>query len=457
MIDRVNDEREISIGEMFWYILSKWKFICVGIIAGAIILFGYQFIRAKDSNEINEVETQDKQIELAAVAYERYAEEYSKLDYSYIMTLDATKVDRVLIQYRVDTDYVIDYNGITGLDYTNDIFKVYDTALRTQEFKNKVIELGIDNLDEQDIDELLFVSYSNGIMEISVYGDNINCKKIADVVKAEIASSYENVSSNIGEHEISLIQEYKTKVYAQSLVNAQISKRNVVYSKKDLYDTMVAKMSEEQKTVLDKYVREIDAEYFNAVVADAEETTKDNVLVKMVVIGALLGALFCVAICVCNFAYGNKMHSINEIEQGLNICLLGKAVDKSYGAIDSFFANKRINCVSKVTIDEQLQFFITTTIAKCSKESIERICILDDANINQETIEKISTEMNKSGISVEICDNISRNSKSLDKAIEFKNVVFIGRLDTTKKSVMDEQISICNKVDVNIVGMLIVV
>ena len=100
MKSRINREaREISISELWWYVISKWKWLVIGMVVGAILLgaYGvYSAYRANESAKANvpkeytmEDLTPEEQAEVKELIsdYERYQEEANKLENNYLMNL----------------------------------------------------------------------------------------------------------------------------------------------------------------------------------------------------------------------------------------------------------------------------------------------------------------------------------------------------------------------------------
>ena len=54
MKSRINrDEREISISELWWYVISKWKWLVVGMVVGALLMGAYSVYKKNEDAKNN--------------------------------------------------------------------------------------------------------------------------------------------------------------------------------------------------------------------------------------------------------------------------------------------------------------------------------------------------------------------------------------------------------------------
>lgn len=466
MKSRVNiDEREISLRELWWYTLSKWKALIIGFVIGAMLLGGFRYYSdykdykqtdaklGKTSEEILEkfTDKEKQQIQLAADFYKKYAEEYDSIDFNYVMTLDSDSVDRVLLQYMVDINYIIDYNGTTIENYTNDVIKMYASAVRTQEFRTAVMNLGIDNLEEKDIDYLVSASSTGNVLEFNIFGHGADCSQIAEVVKNTIENSFGAITDGIGEHEIALLNENGTQVYATSIKNAQTNKRNDLKTVLDTCNSIVNKMSEKQKSAYNTLKYQIDFERMD------EKISKPSFNVKMAIIGGCVGLFLVVGIVGLMFICSKKLRSINDIERVYNVCLLGKLWEKASDKSNTIFNKKRHQIINNKNIDEQIVYVVNTVVSICKKEALESLYIAYDASINDKIAEIMNKQLKEAGIQIETGGHVTDSTDALKTVAESKNIIFVEKLDYSEKAVITEEIQTCDNMNINIVGMVITI
>ena len=122
MKSRINrDEREISISELWWYVISKWKWIVIGMAVGAILFGAYGAYSAYKANEAARANVpkeytmedltpeEQEEVEELVEDYEHYKAEEEKLEKNYLMNIDYNNVTQNLVTYYIDTDYSYNY------------------------------------------------------------------------------------------------------------------------------------------------------------------------------------------------------------------------------------------------------------------------------------------------------------------------------------------------------------
>ena len=56
MKSRINrDEREISISELWWYVISKWKWLVIGMVVGALLMGAFGAYSANNADAPKEI------------------------------------------------------------------------------------------------------------------------------------------------------------------------------------------------------------------------------------------------------------------------------------------------------------------------------------------------------------------------------------------------------------------
>ena len=60
MKSRINrDEREISISELWWYVISKWKWLVIGMVVGALLMGAFSVYKSKSVGNTTKEYTMD--------------------------------------------------------------------------------------------------------------------------------------------------------------------------------------------------------------------------------------------------------------------------------------------------------------------------------------------------------------------------------------------------------------
>lgn len=462
------EEREISIQELWWYTIRKWKWLIAGLIIGALLLGAYSYYsnyksslssaHDKSQEEILKgfSDTEQQKILAAVNLYEKYTATADDIDTDYVMMLDAGSVYKISLQYMVDTDYIINLNGDIESDYTTDILEVYNSGVRGQEVRQAVLNLGIEGLQEKDLEYLVISTYVGRVLEVDVYGEPDDCVRLTEVIKEYLESSHAKVSKTVGEHKLSLISENGVETYGEKIKNAQTSRRNDLTTINTALTTATKNFTEEQTATYNALISKADSQ-------NTETNTEAKVTInkKYVVLGGFVGFILVAFIAIMCFMFGRKFNSTTMAEQVFNVDLIGKLLtDSGKNKLDCYFDKKLIKIKKRISTDKQIEY-ITETIAKCCAKSDKSSLYLCSSRelgpAKTELINKLLAGLNKAGISTEYGISISDDVDVLKKAVDIKNIVFIESLNMSENKDIINEINTSDRLEINILGMIAVI
>lgn len=460
MKSRINrDEREISISELWWYVISKWKWLVIGMVVGALLMgaFGaykaYSANNAENSKEIAmEDLTEEEQEEVKALIedYEFYQAEVERLENNYLMNLNYTDVYRCLFSYYIDTDYSYNYLDVQE-DYATELVSVYKTYVGSDEVRHKIMELNIEGLDEIDLNYIISTSNEGNILRVVVYGNEEGYTSISEVIKTAIEEYQSIASEYIGEHKLVAISSDTIKAYSEIIKNRQRMQEEYL---KCLSDELVATetiMSEKQVLVYENSIADNDETSSDI----TSEITTSLVNKKYIVVGTLGGMSIVVVIVIVTFMAGKKIKSVSELNQVYGVDVLGKILK------DGRSCRYAIKNINKINTDEtetiQKKYITETILNKCKQNSITKIAFCSTVSGLTEEFSDAIKVLNDAGIDSKCVTNINCDSEALNVAVKSRNVIIVEQLNVTTKNNISAEIETCDKLSINIVGLILVI
>lgn len=465
MKSRINREaREISISELWWYVISKWKWLVIGMVVGALVLgaYGaYSAYRANESAKTNankeytmEDLTPEEQEEVKELIkeYEHYQNEVERLENNYLMNLDYNNATHCLVTYYVDTDYSYSYTEVKE-NYASTLVSMYKTYAHSNEVHEKLLELNIDGIEEIDLPYIYSASNEGNIIKIGGYSDLVDSELLMDTICVELEKYYMQMVGLIGEHELVKISEDIRTEYSESIrIRQTMLNGNVDELRVQLENDRNA-LGDIQKKVYDKEIERIEGVNEESIQSNQENQLTKSI--KYIVLGIVGGLVVFFVFVVGMFLLDNKIKSVREFRQIYGIDLLGTVLRNDVSNKDVI---KKLNGI-RLDPDEakQKQYVLRRIISKCEQENIEDIIICSTISNVKEYIGDVIKEINNAGIKCGCVEKIDSNVESLSEVLECKNVILVEQLNKTKERDFETEIELCDKLPINIVGAIVII
>ena len=456
MKSRINrDEREISISELWWYVISKWKWLVVGMVVGALLMGAFGAYRAYANKKADNAETTNiaenltkeerEEVEKLIEDYEFYLLEVERLENNYLMNLDYNLVDRCTITYYVDTDYSYNYMDIQE-NYATELVAAYKAYANSEEIKREIINLGIDGLEELDLNYIITSSNEGNIVKFSIVAGEGECITIATLIDEKINKYYDCLSEKIGEHKLVAIGKDIANVYSENIKNRQ--------SVQDAYLKSIA----DEINLNKKSLSISQIKVFEGVIAenDVIETTNKNVKaieIKNYIIGLFGGLALAVLVIVVVFIAGKKIYSTSDIEQMYGIEIIGKVLlDKT---VNKSVIRKINNIITKEAEVSQKEYVAEIIIRKCELDGINKVVFCSSTKNAINEIPEIIQIVQSAGITIKCIKDIVCDKNSIKTVIN-NNIIFVEQINVTKKMDFIAEVDIADKILVNTIGVIVI-
>lgn len=456
MKSRINrDEREISISELWWYVISKWKWLVIGLVVGALLMgaFGaykaYSANNAETSKEItmeNLTEEEQEEVKELIEDYEFYQAEVERLENNYLMNLDYNNLYRCLLTYYVDTDYSYNYMDVQE-DYATELVSMYKTYVSGNEVRKRIMQLDIEGLEEIDLNYMISTSNEGHIVRVAVCAGEEDCVKIADVIGTAI-EEYHSVAVNyVGTHKLAIISVDTIEVYSESIKNRQSTLTAYTKGLSDKITATQNTMSPSQVAV------------YEDIVSDETDTagpaTTSLFNKKYVVLGAIGGMAVAVVIFIVSFITGKKIKSVSELYQMYGMEVSGWILRDN---VSGKYTIKKINKIdTDASETEQKKYVAEIILSKCIQNDIREVVFCSTICGLTEEISDVIKSLSNAGINSKCISNINCDTEALRVAVKSKNVIIVEQLNMTTRSNISSEIETCEKLAINILGMIAIV
>lgn len=259
------------------------------------------------------------------------AQEY--LDNSVLNTIDPYNVPVAQADLYVSTDYKIlpgmDYQNV---DYTDAVLKAYSSLITNSETMDKIAKTV--GMEERYLQELVSVSgdSSTRLLTIRAYGaDEATANKILDALLVRMEDVRPTIQSTVGSHSIAQLTRTSTVSVMTWLRDNQQQNRDDLTNLQNQVTTLEAADHVLEQSIEDEQQA---LEAMKLPEAPKEGTS----MPKLIVLGALLGAVLACGVVVVRFLLDGMVYSASELNRSTGLPVLGALASdrtKKAGKLDA--------------------------------------------------------------------------------------------------------------------------
>lgn len=324
----VKDQTEIDLRQLFWAICRRWRMVLCWMLAVAVVAGAFKAVSTarslRNTEEIaaaqstyealvanNRQERSNILKRLRSIS-EEIAERQAYEKNSYYMSIDPYNVAVAEQIYYVKTDYQILPDMIyQNPDYTDAIVNAYMYVLTGESNLQPVAEKC--DMELRYLEELVTVwSNGSGMFTVHVIArDMEEAEKILALLDGGVATSRELIESTINAHEITKLTYNAYTTVDMNLSQTQSDKEDALTKLRTEYADQTARY----ETLKEDYKN------FKAPVSDTDGVLRGSV--KMIVLGALLGAVIACCIVCVQAAVSDRLYSAGSLTQRVRLRILG--------------------------------------------------------------------------------------------------------------------------------------
>lgn len=486
------EEREIDLLDLIADILAHWRSVLIAMIVGAVLLgvFGYVKSYKEFQNTQNEQvtvsntndTTREEKIKRmkeslgdnllagvdSVIVWEnKYDLKEIYYKNSLYMQLDPLHVVQKELVYQIQSE---DNSGGSkfGIVYGNVINNIglYDwieqqtgmDAAYVGELISADVKSGMTIADGTQV----LLSDSNCVKIVIMQKDEESCENLADAVKEYLAMQQENLSQEIGNHELILLSETMGTVMNTGVLNSQTAYRDEISSLKATIAATKAGFTEEQKQYYNLLTQN-DSEIVDTTQdAAAESVTvqKPSISIKYVVLGAVIFAFVYAMILCLMYIFNGKLRASDELQNLYQIPQMGLIVKESKKKLlpDQWVDNLRNHGKRKFTPAQSMELAVAAVKIAAVKNGLDHVCLMgcNLAEGADNVCESIKQALEKEQIAVTILDNVLYNAEAMEKLENEKGVVLVEKAGSTLYNEVAKEIELLTRQDIAVLGGIVV-
>ena len=480
-------EREISLIDLLFEILLKWRMIVVAMVIGGVLLGGYSYLQSAKTQAIqieqskvvitledleNELTTTQKSNVKAVIGYENYSEYYEN---SILMQLDGRNVPTVDLVYAVTT---MDNERI------NEIVETYKSLVATGMTK-VLVQSGIAEDEAARISELIRVdnnimkcdgskdgfyvsvvnqTVDNGPLCISiVHQDEEKCKALASQVKEFLISQKQVVEEAYGVHNVTLISETYATMTDLDIITQQRAAVIDATSGNVNSDKLKVVFTAQEKKYYDMLKANVVGDETEITVPATVVTVAPTINLKLMILGMVaLGALV-IAYVLVIYIFNNKLRPTDSITELYDITQLGVvstlgSKKKFLGFVDTLIIKLRDRNKRKFTKEESEEIVAVAIKMAVRKSGVNEVCLLgcEVKKQTEDVCNNIKVLLEKEDIKVSVLDNILYNAENLEKLENAQNAVLVEKVGSTMYAEVAKEVELLQRNKINVLGGILV-
>lgn len=482
MYNNYEDDMEIDLVDLLFYLLKKWRSLIVAIVIGAILGAGLYVVKnhqqqaeqaAQEAELLKNDEdeafdeknyniSKDTKVNMD-IAYQ-YRQLYNKqLEYnqkSIIMQLDPNEV------YAGVLEYYISAGNNTGL-----LSELYQSILNDDDILEELKDASGFKCDTPYIKEL--ISSSSGddkatVINVNSNGENVekhsfvtyrvvstnqkSCEKMLQVLRERVEALRAEYEETYGAYGVSEVSSVISQVTDTTYLNAQRDNVDRLSNYLSTMKNAESNFSDDEKTyytnkyLAKEYVDSDNAEEAKAVLLEEAEPVSK---VKWLAIGVILLVVIWGGYYVVRYLLDPRVKTVSELQNTYHLPVIGivqTAANNSKG-LDKMLDHLYQNTKQK---PDTLEYVVQAINAMQTEKSV----LCGDTEIPE--IKKLMEKLSDSCEHMKIGDFISKNIESLEHAKAAGNEILVVRIDKNRRKEIEKEIESCRLQKISMVGVVVV-
>lgn len=483
------EEREIRVIDLLIYVAKGWRNIFIWMLIMAIVIGAVQYVKevraVKDYESTKQVTMEEEKEQviftveqlrqemssqeiLAVNRVVRLEKEYTQLsDYvknSLYMTMDPYNVSIAKIQYWINTDYEVNYMGITEKDRTDDLVDAYINYLEDSQWRKEALEVAREDIELQYFSELIsFGDYGDSFIVVIKYPDEEKLREILPVLKETVNDYQKQIEKIYGKHELNLVNESVEVTADNDVYNIQYNRNSVLLNLENNIINYKNAFNDNQKSLYagEILVNEEQVEAEEKAAADAAAPPTPQIRVKYVVLGAILGAFLVCMVRAMAYILSNKLKAEDNVSAYLGVTSLGLIMeDKAFtkgvvGKVDAWLDSLAKRNLGNLTKEQQLKMAVSNILLYCEKGNMKQIYLNSSINCLEEKAGELVQMLNERGITVKDGFSILQDASAMEEMSKADGVVFIEQAGKSRYEDLEREVKLCKEHEKTVIGLVV--
>lgn len=488
---RETNEMEISIIDMLWNIVGKWRIIVGVMVICAVAVGALDYKNSYDAYQIalqgqeedRESFIEDyanvldedslKKVEYTVEAVNKYEllydqqEEY--VNRSILMLENPLSVPTVTLQYYIDNHYRVEFPVIEDSNNLRAILQAYILGVENEELFQKIAdELGED-LPVSYYDEVIAINNLESGFNVQItHYNKEECEKIAEIIKDHIESQYEELVAINGDFDITLVvDKYQEKANLNLLTTQQDNIARLANIKK-AEAAMKDDLSEDEM-IYYEYLLNEENDTLNSDSEDESLISDGNVSapsisIKHIIMGAVLGIVLVVGCMGALYFLDKRLHRADDLPEVYGVDVLGvvevngRKKKRLFGFIDLWIQKLRYGGRRSFSAEESIKMAVASIRISLKETECKNLLITGCAWTDQvkTVVKEIQKELLQGGISVQCAENMIYNPEDIMLLQSVEGVVLVDTLQDTTFEEVGREVGVCRKGNVPVLGSIVI-
>ncbi len=480
-------EKEISLMDLMFYCLKKWRWIVASMLILAVLAGGYKYQATVKGNALKKEaealgddkkeESQEKgvitnpNVEYGQLAVDNTQQTLETMkeyiDSSVVMGLDAYHLNTGILSYYINTD------GMSESERVN-LLAVYKTFTEDGRLADALLQAD-DSIEKSELQYLISfnVESSNtmqtasdktsvvyvtgdtqnesGIFRVQIGADTAErCKVYTEAAEAAFHAYAREVQGKMGAHSLELLSSSQTECVNQSVQDYQTGILNT-------YSTLYSQFKSMQTDL--KNVKNDEGE----TIVVGEEVVYDNPVsgaVKYAVVGLVLGAFLAAFVLVVLYLMSGKLEGIDDFREEFDMPLLGQVTKKNgkkrlFSFIDSWLVHLQEGAYADITYEEQVKIAASNLKAAARDTGVKKIMLA--GTIAKEEAEAFRAELVRElgDLTLSSYERIVFQAAALEELNEYDGILFVEKQGVSYSKMIKKERALAADRDVRILGTVI--
>ena len=485
-----NDESEISLLDLLYHILRRWRSILLFAVLFCVLLGGFQLVKgvrtlgsADSKEEQNNYESQLEGYTISKEHLENQVKELTEAmedkedyyDHSVLMKLDPKKAYKGTVTF-----VVTDAGEMPSAEANRDLSLAIDRKMNSvlgsyvALIHNGTILRDVQNglsskLDQKYLAELIYtqVDYQSKLLHITVVGDDKQqVQSISDAIIQGLQNASVQMNASVAAHRLELLSSYVGNDAETSIPIGMIPEDGAITSGASYQTSIEALQKSYTDAITDMQNQLLDC---NNQLSELEEptapegNTRTSVMkegVKYGVIGFIVGAIF------MGFAYAlqylacGKLMNSEELTDRYGILLLGDYYAPMHAQpnrIDRWIDRLHGITEKKQSLESVYALSASNMKAQVSAEKNTKLLLLGNAKTQdfEAAANALTEKLSTSGIDLIVAGNINESASAIEKLQEAEQVVLIEQRGASRQQAIEKELRTLRKLGKKIVGAIV--
>lgn len=482
MYNNYEDDMEIDLVDLMFYLLKKWRSLIVAIVIGVILGAGLYVVKnyqqqaeqaAQEAELLKNDEdeafdekdyniSKDTKVNMD-IAYQ-YRQLYNKqLEYnqkSIIMQLDPNEV------YAGVLEYYISAGNNTGL-----LSELYQNILNDDDILEELKDASGFKCETPYIKELIssyvsddnaaFINVNSNVENVEKHSfvtyrvvstNQKSCEKMLQVLRERVEALQAEHEETYGAYGASEVSSAISQVTDTTYLNAQRENVDRLSNYLTTMKNAESAFSDDEKTyytnkyLAKEYVDSDNAEEAKAVLLEEAEPVSK---VKWIAIGVILLVMIWGGYYVVRYLLDQRIKTVSELQNTYHLPVIGIVQTETN---DSKGLDKMLDHLYQNT--KQKPDTLEYVIQAINAMQTERAVLCGDIEIPE--VKKLMEELSDSCEHMKTGDFISKNIESLEHAKVAGNEILVVRVDKNRRKEIEKEIESCRLQKISMVGVVVV-